>query len=119
MCGAKRVIFALAALGEAGEAAARPQRADAIAAAGQDVVRIALVADIPHQPVARRIEDVMDRRREFHYTKPRAQMSPCHRNRADHFGAKFVDQLRQLFGRELAEVGRTVDGVEQRRCRSV
>jgi hypothetical protein len=57
MRGAERVVFALAALGEAGQAAALAQRADAVAPAGQDLVRIGLVADVPDQPVARRIED--------------------------------------------------------------
>ncbi len=53
MRGAERVVFALGALGEAGEAAALAQGADAVAAAGQDLVRIGLVADVPDQPVAR------------------------------------------------------------------
>jgi hypothetical protein len=49
MGGAERVVFALGALGEAGEAAALAQRADAVAAAGEDLVRIGLVADVPDQ----------------------------------------------------------------------
>ena len=49
MAGAERVVFALGALGEAGEAAALAQRADAVAAAGQDLVRIGLMADVPDQ----------------------------------------------------------------------
>ena len=47
MRGAERVVFALRALGEAGQAAALAQRADAVAAAGEDLVRIGLVADVP------------------------------------------------------------------------
>ncbi len=58
---AERVVFALGALGEAGQAAALAQRADAVAPAGQDLVRIGLVADVPDQPVARRVEDVVQR----------------------------------------------------------
>ncbi len=50
--GAERVVLALAALGEAGEAAAGTQRADAVAPSGQDLVRIGLVADVPDQPVS-------------------------------------------------------------------
>ena len=51
MRGAERIVFALGALGEAGQAAALPQRADAVAAAGEDLVRIGLVADVPDQPI--------------------------------------------------------------------
>ena len=50
---AERVIFALAAPGEAAEAPALAKRADAVAAAGDDLVRIGLVADVPDQLVAR------------------------------------------------------------------
>ncbi len=48
---AEGIVFALAALGEAGQAAARAKGADAAAAPGQDLVRIALVPDIPDQHV--------------------------------------------------------------------
>ena len=58
---AERIVFALAPLGEAAEAATLAQRADAVAAPGQDLVRIALMPDVPDQPVARRIENIVDR----------------------------------------------------------
>ena len=48
---AERVVFAFGAPGEAGKPALLAQRADAVAPAGQDLVRIGLVADIPDQPV--------------------------------------------------------------------
>ena len=53
MGGAERIVIALGALGEAGQAAAGAQGADAVAAAGQDLVRIGLMADVPDQAVAR------------------------------------------------------------------
>ena len=56
MGGAERIVFALAPLGEAGEPAALSQGADAVAPAGQDLVRIGLVADVPDQPVGRGVE---------------------------------------------------------------
>jgi hypothetical protein len=57
--GAERVILALAALGETREPLALAQRADAVAAAGENFVRIGLVADIPDDDVARGVEDVV------------------------------------------------------------
>ena len=60
---AEGVVFALGAFGEAAEAAALAQSADAVAAPGQDLVRIALMADIPDQLVMRRVEDRVDRDR--------------------------------------------------------
>ncbi len=58
---AERVVFALGALGETGEPTAGAQRADAVAPAGQNLVRIALVPHVPDQPVLGRIEHIMDR----------------------------------------------------------
>src|SRR3546814_4890561 len=59
----ERVVLALAALGEARQAAALAQRADAVAAPGQYLVRIALVPDVPPQLVARRVEHIMAARK--------------------------------------------------------
>ncbi len=53
MRGAERIVFALGALGETGQSAAHAQGADAVAAIGEDLVRIGLVADVPDQPVVR------------------------------------------------------------------
>ena len=81
MRGAERVVFALGALGEAGEAVALAQRADAIAASGQDLVRIGLVADVPDQPVGRRIENVMQRDGELDHAEAGAEMAAGRRRR--------------------------------------
>ena len=67
--GAERVVFALGALGEAGQAAALAQGADAVAPSGEDFVRVALVADIPDQPVVRRVENRRARHRQLHHAE--------------------------------------------------
>jgi hypothetical protein len=48
MRGAEGVVFAFGALGESAQAVFLAQRADAVAAIRQNLVRIALVADIPN-----------------------------------------------------------------------
>jgi hypothetical protein len=68
MGGAERIVFALRPLGETGQAAALAQRADAVAAAGEDFVRISLVPDVLDQPITRRIEDIMQRHRQLDNT---------------------------------------------------
>ena len=92
MRGAERVVFALRALGEAGQAAALAQRADAVAPPGQDLVRIGLMADVPDQPVARRVEDIMQRHGQFDDAEARAEMPARHRDRADRLGAQFIGE---------------------------
>src|SRR5260370_42669763 len=93
MGGAERVIFALGALGEARQAAALADRADTVAAAGQDFVRIALVADVPNQAVAGRIEDMMQRNRQLHHAEAGAKMPP----RLGYRVAEIVSQLIRNF----------------------
>jgi hypothetical protein len=47
------------------------QRADPVAAARQDLVRVALVADIEDQPVVRGVEDLVDSDGQFDHAKGR------------------------------------------------
>ena len=75
MGGAERVVFALRALGEAGQAAALAQGADAVAPAGEDLVRIGLVADVPDQAVLRRVEDVVQRDGQLDHAQAGAEMA--------------------------------------------
>ena len=94
--GAERVVFAFVALGETGEAAALPQGADAIAAAGEDLVRIGLVADVPDQPVLRRVEHGMEGDRQLDHAQPGAQVAAGDRHRSDGLGPQFIGNLAQL-----------------------
>ena len=115
MRGAERIVVALGALGEAGEAAAGAQRADAVAASGQDLVRIGLMADVPDQAVARGVEDVMDRGGQFDHAEAGAEMAAGYRDRVDGFLTKLVGNLPHLLDLELAQVVGRADGVEKRR----
>ena len=117
MRGAERVVFALGALGEAGQPAALAQRADAVAAAGQDLVRIGLMADVPDQAVARGVEDVVQGDRQLDHAEPGAEMAAGDRDRIDGLGAQLVGDLPELALIEPAQVVRGVDLVEKGRLR--
>ena len=110
---AEGIIFALATLGEARQAAAGAQRADAVASAGQDLVRITLVANVPDQAIVRGVEYIMDRGGQFDHAEARAQMPAGDRYRRNHFLAQFVGQLAQLGRFQLTQVCRGLDGVQQ------
>ena len=114
MGGAERVVFALGALGEAGEAAALAQRADAVAAAGEDLVRIGLVADVPDQAVARRVEHVVQRDRQLDHAQAGAEVTAGDRHRVDGLLAQLVGELPQLLAFQAPQVRRRLDLVEQR-----
>ena len=115
MGGAEGVIFALGPAGEAGQAIFLPQRANAIAPAGQDLVRITLVTDIEDQPIVRRVENLVDGNRQLHHPEAGAQMSAGARYRVDHLIAQFAGQLRHVPIVQLSEVGGKIDLIQQGR----
>ena len=115
----ERVVFALAPPGEAGKPAAHPQRPDPVAPAGDDLVRIALVADVPDQPVARRLEHIMERDGQLDDAEPGAEMAAGHRHRRDRLRAQFVGELAELAALQFAQLFRGPDRVEQRRLRTL
>ena len=53
MPGAERVVLALGPLEEAAQSFVLPDRVQTVLAAGQDLVRIGLMPDIPHELVVR------------------------------------------------------------------
>jgi len=59
------VVGALRALGEAGDASRLAYALELLAAAGDELVRVALMPDVPYDGVARGIEDPMHREGEL------------------------------------------------------
>src|ERR671932_144504 len=74
--GAEGVVVALRALEEAGEAPLLAEGLHARAPPREELVRVALVAEVPHQPIPRRVEDVVQRDRELDDAEPRADVPP-------------------------------------------
>ena len=98
MRGAERVIFAFGTLGEAGQAPALPQRADAVAPAGENLVRVGLVADVPDQPVGGRVKDIMERNCQLDDAKPSTEMTAGPGDGVDRLVAQLVGELPELLG---------------------
>ena len=113
MTGSKSVIEAFIAFGKAGDAVRHAQPAHRRAPAGQYLVRIGLVTDIPHQLVFRRVVDVMQRDGQLHRAEIGREMPAGLADRLDQEGTQFVRQFRQLRAFQFAQVVGTVDGFEQ------
>jgi hypothetical protein len=111
---AERVVLALRPLGETRDAAALAQPVHAVPPPGQDLVRIALVADVPDQLVEGRAEDRVQRHGQFHHPQRRAQVPARAADRRDHLGAQFGRQRGQFGIVERAQVVRAGDAVEKR-----
>ena len=93
---AERIVFAFGALGEAGQAVALSQRADAIPTVGENLMRISLMSDVPDQSVGRRIEHIMQRHREFDHAEAGAEMASCDCDGIDRLPSQFIGHLPQL-----------------------
>ena len=95
-CAAPNVSYALSdRLVKPGQPATLTQRAHPRATAGENLVRIGLMPDIPDQLVARGVEHAVQRNGQFHDAQPRAEMSAGHRNDIDGFLAQLVGQVLQ------------------------
>ena len=109
----ERVVFAFDAPREARQAAALAQRTDALAPAGQNLVRIGLVADVPDEPIVRRVEHVMKRDGQLDHAEPGAKMAARHGYGFDQLVAKLVCDLPQLGFGQGAQIRRIANPVEQ------
>jgi hypothetical protein len=114
VAGAEGVVFALGAAGETAEPVLLAQGADAVAAAGEDLVRVGLVADIPDQAVLGGVKHGVERDGELDDAEAGAEMPTGDRNGVDDFGTQLIGELAQLGAVEGLEVGRRMDGIEQR-----
>ena len=114
---AEGVVVALGPLGEAVEPARLADRADLVAPAGDDLVRVGLVPNVPDQAVARGVEHVMEGNRQLDHAKPRTQMAAGHRHRVDGLGPQLLGNLLQLLDGEIAQVFGALHAIQMRRLR--
>ncbi len=89
---AKGVVLALGAAREGGDAVLLAQGAHALAPAGEDLMRIRLMAHVPHQPVVRGVEDVMQRDGQLDHAQAGTEMPTGLTDRVEQFQAQFIGQ---------------------------
>ncbi len=88
-------------------------RRQRVAAPGQDLVRIGLVADVPEDLVAGRVEQAVERDRELTGAEVGAEVAADLPDRVDDVGAHLLRDLLQLGVVEVVEIGRRLDRLEQ------
>src|SRR5439155_25323571 len=103
MAGVEDVVLRLLALAKAGDAAVLADGRELFAADGDELVRIALVAGVEDDLVARRVEDPVQGQRQLDDAEVAAEVAADLRDDVD-------DALADLLGelRELAEIERLV-----------
>ncbi|MDT4868863.1 hypothetical protein FQZ97_1038520 [compost metagenome] len=107
---AEGVVFAFLAARKTADAALLAQAVHALAAAGEDLVRVGLVAHVPDQAVLGGVEHVVQRHGEFHRAQVGAEVAAGLGHTVDHEGPQFIGQRMQLRTGELAQIGRRFNG---------
>ncbi|PAV93547.1 hypothetical protein WR25_05758 [Diploscapter pachys] len=73
--------------------------------------------DVPDQPVARRIENIVDRGGQLDHAQSGAEVATGRPDGGDRLLPQLVRQLAQLLGLQFSQLFRGVDGIEQRSLR--
>ena len=114
MAGVEDVVLRLFPFAEAGDAAVHADGVEGIAASGDELVRVGLVAGVEDDLVAGRVEDVVQRQRQLDDTEVAAEVPADSRDDLDDAVANLSRELMELFAVEFPKVFRRVDGVEER-----
>ena len=113
MAGIEDVVLRFFAFAESGNAVVLADRVKSLAAAGDEFVRIALVAGVEHELIARRVEDVVQRECQLNDAEVAAEVAADLRDHFDDPLADLLRQLGQLGAIELPDIGRGVDLIEK------
>ena len=112
---AEGVAFAFRAGTEAGNAVRLAQRVEALAAAREDFVRVALMRNVEDDAVARRVENAVERDRELDDAEVRRDVSAVFRGDGDDAFPQLARQLRQVLRRKLFQIRRAVNFLKHSR----
>ena len=107
------VVFALGHARKTADAVQPPLGPERLAAPGDDLVGIGLVADIPDDFVLRGLENVMQCRGQLHSPEARSQVTRVDRTFVDDVASQFVAVETQLLRREFFQLPRRRDRIEQ------
>ena len=105
----KGVVRALVAHRKAGDAPVLPDGRETVAPPGEDLVSVSLVAYVPHDLVARRVEGVMQRQRQLDGAQARGQVAPHLGDHGDEIVSQFFSDDGEIAARHLLEVSRRID----------
>ena len=107
------VVFTLGHARKAADAVQPALGPEGFAAPGDDLVGIGLMAYVPDDPVLRGFENIMQRRSQLHGPEARSQVTRIDRAFVDDVAPQFVAIDAQLFRRELFQLPRRRDRIEQ------
>jgi hypothetical protein len=104
------VVLGFAASREAADPAELAKRAKSLEPSGEQLVGIRLMAGVPDDPVARRLEEPVERDRELDDAERAAEMAAGPGDRRDDRLADLFGELLELRRCQAAEIGGAVEG---------
>ena len=104
MSGNKGVIPALIWFREPGQTAVLPKGVESVSAAGDDLVGIALMADIEDDAVLFSVIDAMECQRQFHGAEIGCQVPAGFGYRLHQKAAQLISKLSEFFLRQTLDV---------------
>ena len=107
------VVLGLGTGGVPRQAARLAQLGEALTPAGEDLVYVGLVAGVPQQDVARRVEHAVEGERQLDHAEVRAQVTAGDRDGVDDERPDLAGEGGQLLVAEVSDVRRTGDLLEQ------
>jgi hypothetical protein len=113
----EHVVVRFAAAGEAADAVELAERVETLEAAGQQLVRVGLVAGIPDDAIARRLQETVQRQRELDHPQRRTEVPAGLGHGLNDRFAQLAGELFELGLVEAAEVGRALQVLEDRHGR--
>ena len=113
MAGAHDVVLGLEDRAERREPLVLADRRQLVAAAGEDLVRIGLVADVPEDLVARRVEQRVERDRDLAGAQVGPEVAPDLADRVDDQLTHLLRDPLELVVREPVQVLRLFDLLEE------
>src|SRR5581483_456848 len=113
MTGAESIVFALRPLQEAGDPVLLPQRLHLAITTREELMRIALVADIPHELIAWRVEHVVERGRQLDDAESGADVAASPGADVDEPRPLLGAERLQLLAREAFQVGRRMNTIQK------
>ena len=109
MSRAKRVERRLIASREAAQPTIRADCGELVAPTRDNLMRVCLMAHVPHQLVVGRIKDIVEGKRQLHRAKARGQMTRMLGERVYNILPHLDSQLFEVFCREGSKVFDSID----------
>src|SRR5512147_1980777 len=112
--GIERIVFTFFPLTEPAQPAVLPQRMKLLPASSEKLMRITLIAGIPDDLVGGRIQEIMQRNRQFYDTQVRRQVSADGGHSTDNLLANFLGQGWKVIGGQPLQIGWTMNVLQNR-----